>query len=116
MCVALTAVANSTPWPLAGLTEVGRTMTLVTFVYSLATAAAPVLIAQLLQTHRDLARRLVEIEEAGVGSVDEGVHQRFGDLRTHDAQDEGARRQRQAEELQEIAPARDGVTARYVNR
>lgn len=64
VCVALTAVANSTPWPLAGLTEVGRTMTLVTFAYSLATAAAPVLIAQLLQTHRDLARRLVEIEEA----------------------------------------------------
>ncbi|MDC0772378.1 sensor histidine kinase [Streptomyces sp. HD] len=63
-CVALTAVANSTPWPLASLTEVGRTMTLVTFVYSLATAAAPVLIAQLLQTHRDLAQRLVEIEEA----------------------------------------------------
>jgi signal transduction histidine kinase len=33
-------------------------------VYSLATAAAPVLIAQLHQTHRDLTRRLVEIEEA----------------------------------------------------
>jgi signal transduction histidine kinase len=63
-CVALTAVANSTPWPLAGLNEVGRTMTLVTFVYSLATAAAPVLIGQLLLTRRDLARRLVEIEEA----------------------------------------------------
>ncbi|GGY13276.1 sensor histidine kinase [Streptomyces djakartensis] len=63
-CVALTAVANSTPWPLAGLAEVGRTMTLLTFVYGLATAAAPVLIAQLLQARRDLARRLVEIEEA----------------------------------------------------
>ena len=63
VCVAVTAVANSTPWPLASLTEVGRTMTLVTFVYGLATAAAPVLIAQLLQTHRDLARRLREIEE-----------------------------------------------------
>ncbi|MFF9120551.1 sensor histidine kinase [Streptomyces massasporeus] len=64
VCVVLTAVANSIPWPLAGLTEVGRTMTLLTFVYGLATAAAPVLIAQLLQAHRDLARRLVEVEEA----------------------------------------------------
>ena len=64
VCVALTAVANSTPWPLVGLTEVGRAMTLVTFVYGLATAAAPVLFAQLLQAHQDLARRLVEIEEA----------------------------------------------------
>ncbi|MFJ9742930.1 sensor histidine kinase [Streptomyces sp. NPDC101166] len=64
VCVVLTAVANSTPWPLVGLTEAGRTMTLVTLVYSLATAAAPVLIAQLLQAQKDLALRLVEIEEA----------------------------------------------------
>ncbi|MDX3382221.1 histidine kinase [Streptomyces niveiscabiei] len=64
VCVALTAVANSTPWPLEAVTDVGRTMTLVTFVYGLAIAAAPVLIAQLLQARRDLARRLVEIEEA----------------------------------------------------
>ncbi|WP_171109575.1 MULTISPECIES: histidine kinase [Streptomyces] len=61
VCVALSAVAGSTPWPLA---EVDRSMTLVFFAYSLAIAAAPVLIAQLLQTHRDLARRLVEVEEA----------------------------------------------------
>lgn len=39
-------------------------MTLVFFVYGLATAAAPVLFGQLLQAQRDLARRLVEIEEA----------------------------------------------------
>ncbi len=63
-CVALTAVASSAPWPLTGFAEVGRTMTLIDFVYSLATAVAPVLFGQLLQTHRDLARRLAEIEEA----------------------------------------------------
>ncbi|WP_328544820.1 sensor histidine kinase [Streptomyces europaeiscabiei] len=63
-CVALAAVAGSIPWPLAGFAEVGRTMTLIDFVYSLATAAAPVLFGQLLQAHRDLARRLAEIEEA----------------------------------------------------
>ncbi|MEU0649107.1 sensor histidine kinase [Streptomyces umbrinus] len=63
-CVALTAVASSFPWPLASLAEVGQTMTLIDFVYSLATAAAPVLFGQLLQAHRDLARRLTEIEEA----------------------------------------------------
>ncbi|MFC8670604.1 sensor histidine kinase [Streptomyces sp. NPDC057199] len=63
-CVALTAVAGSVPWPLASFAEVGRTMTLIDFVYSLATAAAPVLFGQLLQAHRDLARRLTEIEEA----------------------------------------------------
>ncbi len=39
-------------------------MTLIDFVYSLATAVAPVLFGQLLQAHRDLARRLAEIEEA----------------------------------------------------
>ncbi|MER7476367.1 histidine kinase [Streptomyces sp. NPDC126510] len=61
VCVALSAVASSTPWPLA---EVDRTMTLVFFVYGLATSVAPVLFGQLLQTQRDLARRLAEIEEA----------------------------------------------------
>ncbi|MFF5843153.1 sensor histidine kinase [Streptomyces massasporeus] len=61
VCVALAAVAGSTPWPLA---EADRTMTLVFFVYGLATSAAPVLFGQLLQAQRDLARRLDEIEEA----------------------------------------------------
>ncbi|WP_217206023.1 sensor histidine kinase [Streptomyces sp. AC550_RSS872] len=64
VCVALAAVASSTPWPLASLTEVGRTMTLVIFVYNLATAVVPVLFGQLVQAQRDLARRLFEIEEA----------------------------------------------------
>ncbi|MFC9242627.1 sensor histidine kinase [Streptomyces sp. NPDC057136] len=62
VCVALSAIASSTPWPT--LAEVDRTMTLVFFVYGLATAAAPVLFGQLLQAQRDLARRLDEIEEA----------------------------------------------------
>ena len=61
VCVALSAIAGSTPWSLA---DDDRTMTLVIFVYSLATAAAPVLFGQLLQAQRDLARRLAEIEEA----------------------------------------------------
>ncbi|MEU3933158.1 histidine kinase [Streptomyces sp. NPDC029044] len=60
-CVALAAVASSVPSP---LDEIDRTMTLVFFVYGLATAAAPVLFGQLLQAQRDLARRLGEIEEA----------------------------------------------------
>ncbi|KOV61379.1 histidine kinase [Streptomyces sp. NRRL WC-3618] len=63
-CVALAAVVSIAPWPLAGFAEVGRAMTLIDFVYSLATSVAPVLFGQLLQAHRDLARRLAEIEEA----------------------------------------------------
>ncbi|MFB6843972.1 sensor histidine kinase [Streptomyces sp. NPDC056373] len=61
VCIALAAVAGSVPWPLA---EADRTMTLVFFVYGLATSATPVLFGQLLQAQRDLARRLDEIEEA----------------------------------------------------
>ncbi|GAA4056309.1 sensor histidine kinase [Streptomyces shaanxiensis] len=61
VCVVLAAVASSTPWPLAAEY---RTMTLVFFVYSLATSVAPVLFGQLLQARRDLARRLAEVEEA----------------------------------------------------
>lgn len=60
-CVVLYAVAGSVPWPVA---EGGQTMTLVFFVYGLATAATAVLLGQLLQTQRDLARRLTEINEA----------------------------------------------------
>jgi signal transduction histidine kinase len=60
VCVVLSGVASSVPWPSA---ESDRTMTLVFFVYGLATAATPVLLGQLLQTQRDLARRLTEINE-----------------------------------------------------
>ncbi|MDX3520019.1 sensor histidine kinase [Streptomyces scabiei] len=63
-CVALVAVASSTPWPPAGLAEAGRTMTLITLVYNLALAVVPALVGQLVQAHRDLARRLAEVEEA----------------------------------------------------
>ncbi|GAB3244583.1 sensor histidine kinase [Nocardioides dilutus] len=60
-CLALAALAGTNPW---FLDEIDRTTTLAVFVYSLATAAAPVLLGQLLQAHRDLSRRLVEIQEA----------------------------------------------------
>jgi signal transduction histidine kinase len=63
-CVALLAVVSSVPWPLAGGTEFGATMTLIFFVYNLATAVAPVFFGQLIQARRDLAQRLAEIEEA----------------------------------------------------
>jgi signal transduction histidine kinase len=64
VCVALLAVAGSVPWRLGSVTEFGRTMTLVNFVYGLATAVVPVLLGQLVQARRDLARRLDEVEEA----------------------------------------------------
>ncbi|MEU1517319.1 histidine kinase [Streptomyces sp. NPDC005811] len=63
-CALLFAVASATPWPLAELSSHERTWTLVYFFYTLATAAAPVLLGQLVQARRDLARRLAEIEEA----------------------------------------------------
>lgn len=61
VCVVLSAVAGSVPWPPA---EDDPAMTPILFVYGLATAAAPVLFGQLFQTQRDLAQRLTEIEEA----------------------------------------------------
>jgi len=64
VCALLTAVANTVPWSLGDLVDVSRTFTLVTFVYSLATAAAAVLFGQLVQTRRDLERQMVETEEA----------------------------------------------------
>jgi len=39
-------------------------MTLIDFGYGLATVVVPVLLGQLIQTRRDLARRLTEVEEA----------------------------------------------------
>ncbi|EST36482.1 sensor histidine kinase [Streptomyces roseochromogenus] len=64
VCAVLFALASAAPWPLYDLTAHDRTWTLVYFFYTLATAAAPVLLGQLVQARRDLARRLVEIEEA----------------------------------------------------
>ncbi|MFE0253664.1 sensor histidine kinase [Streptomyces sp. NPDC059010] len=63
-CAVLFAVASAAPWPLNGLSSHDRTWTLIYFFYTLATAAAPVLLGQLVQARRDLAHRLTEIEEA----------------------------------------------------
>ncbi|MEV0537558.1 histidine kinase [Kitasatospora sp. NPDC050463] len=64
LCALGTALASIIPWSLGGPFEVSRTFTLVTFVYSLATAAAAVLFGQLVQTRRDLERQMIETEEA----------------------------------------------------
>ncbi|SDN46789.1 Signal transduction histidine kinase [Streptomyces sp. cf386] len=63
-CAVLFALASAAPWPLDELASHDRTWTLVYFFYTLATAATPVLLGQLLQARGDLAGRLVEIEEA----------------------------------------------------
>ncbi|WP_330269334.1 sensor histidine kinase [Streptomyces griseorubiginosus] len=64
VCALLLALAGAAPWPLDLLPAHERTWTAVYFFYTLATAVAPVLMGQLVQTRRDLRRRLVEIEEA----------------------------------------------------
>ncbi|MFJ8587870.1 sensor histidine kinase [Streptomyces sp. NPDC093595] len=64
-CALLNAAAGTLAWPLSeGFTGEDRTWTLVQFVYTLATAAAPVLFGQLVQARHDVARRLVEVKEA----------------------------------------------------
>ncbi|GGR85779.1 two-component sensor histidine kinase [Streptomyces aureoverticillatus] len=60
----LFALTTATPWPLTDFAGEERTWTLVTFVYMLATAAAPVLLGQLVQARRDLGRQLAETEAA----------------------------------------------------
>ncbi|MGW2815583.1 sensor histidine kinase [Streptomyces sp. NPDC001415] len=64
VCVALSTVVGSLPWPHVGGSGVVQPMTLVAFAYNLAAALAPVLFGQLVQAQRDLKRRLVEVEEA----------------------------------------------------
>ncbi|MFI1356007.1 sensor histidine kinase [Streptomyces sp. NPDC020898] len=64
VCALLFALASAAPWPLDDFSSHDRTWTVVYFFYTLATAAAPVLLGQLLQARRDLSRQLVEIEEA----------------------------------------------------
>ncbi|MEV0266929.1 histidine kinase [Streptomyces sp. NPDC050617] len=61
---ALFALITATPWPLTDVAGEECTWTLVTFVYMLAMAAAPILLGQLVQTRRDLRRQLVETEAA----------------------------------------------------
>ncbi|HEY8981618.1 MAG TPA: histidine kinase [Streptomyces sp.] len=64
VCAVLFAVSAAAPWPLGSSYGYGRMSAVVYFFYTLATAAAPVFLGQLVQARRDLARRLVEIEEA----------------------------------------------------
>jgi len=64
VCAVLFAIAAAAPWPLGSSYGYGRMSAVVYFSYTLATAAAPVFLGQLVQARRDLARRLVEIEEA----------------------------------------------------
>ncbi|WP_406335455.1 sensor histidine kinase [Streptomyces sp. NBC_00203] len=64
VCAVLFAIASAAPWPLDDFGSRDRTWTLIYFVYTLATAAAPVLLGQLVQARRDLSRQLIEIEEA----------------------------------------------------
>lgn len=64
VCALLFALASAVPSPLDDFSSHDRTWTVVYFFYTLATAAAPVLLGQLLQARRDLSRQLVEIEEA----------------------------------------------------
>lgn len=64
VCAMLFALASAAPWPLNDLSSHDRTWTLIYFFYTLATAAAPVLMGQLLQARRDMGKQLIEIEEA----------------------------------------------------
>ncbi|CAM5423702.1 sensor histidine kinase [Leifsonia shinshuensis] len=63
-CAALFAFSSAFPWPFAGADRVDQFGAFVYFVYQFATAAAPVALGQLLQAREDLAKRLVEIEDA----------------------------------------------------
>ncbi|GCD96020.1 sensor histidine kinase [Embleya hyalina] len=63
-CAIASAAASSVPWPRSDVAQVHETWVLVYFGYLLAVAAAPVLLGQLVQAHRDLSVRLDEIEEA----------------------------------------------------
>lgn len=56
------AAAEAIGWPIVDQLIVDQSWTAVTFVYQAATAAAPILLGQLLQTTEDLHARLEEIE------------------------------------------------------
>lgn len=62
VCGALFALSEAIGWPPAEQLLVNQSWTVVTFVYQLALAAAPILLGQLLQAARDLRTRIVEIE------------------------------------------------------
>ncbi|WP_225803169.1 sensor histidine kinase [Streptomyces sp. NK15101] len=63
-CALLNAGAGTLAWPLSDAFTGDRAWTLVQFVYTLATALAPVLFGQLVQARHDVALQLVEVEEA----------------------------------------------------
>ncbi len=63
-CVLMSSAAGSLVWALFDTSTGDRTWTLVQFVYTLATAVAPVLFGQLVQARRDMALQLTEVEEA----------------------------------------------------
>ncbi len=62
-CALLNAAASTLAWPLTDTFAGDRTWTLIQFVYTLAMAFAPILCGQLMQSRRDVARRLVEVKE-----------------------------------------------------
>ncbi|MGY0492802.1 sensor histidine kinase [Streptomyces sp. WG-D5] len=65
-CALTFTVCDFMPWPWSTLEtdELAETYTLVDLTYTLATAAAPVFLGQLVQAHRELSLRLAEITEA----------------------------------------------------
>ena len=62
LCGALFAAAEAVGWPLTSQLTTDQNWTAVTFVYQLATAAAPILLGQLTQAASDLRARIAEIE------------------------------------------------------
>ncbi|RKS93014.1 signal transduction histidine kinase [Microbacterium sp. AG790] len=61
-CGAVFAAAEAIGWPLTDQLIADQSWTVVTFVYQLATAAAPILLGQLVQTAGDLQARIAEIQ------------------------------------------------------
>jgi signal transduction histidine kinase len=64
-CALVFAASDFMPWPWArfDMDELTQTYNLVDLTYTLATAAAPVFLGQLVQAHRELSARLAEISE-----------------------------------------------------
>ncbi|WP_089102469.1 sensor histidine kinase [Streptomyces hyaluromycini] len=65
-CALLYAIIDFLPWPWSSLdaTELSQTNSLFHLSYTLATAAAPVFLGQLVQARRELSLRLADISEA----------------------------------------------------
>ncbi|GGW53446.1 two-component sensor histidine kinase [Streptomyces lucensis JCM 4490] len=65
-CALIYAIVDFMPWPWSSLdaTELSQTNNLFHLSYTLATAAAPVFLGQLVQARRELSLRLADISEA----------------------------------------------------